>query len=241
MGDAEQERAARRESLLAGKLPIPTVTIERFWSKVDRAEPDQCWLWQGAPDKRTGRGSFSILGFSMSAPRAAYLIAKGAVGNLFACHSCDNPRCVNPAHLWLGTNSENIRDAVNKGRVKRARRTHCPSGHKITPDNRLTRYRENTKYYICKICDRASKKRYRDRNPSAGPGIPRGSKKPSAKLDESSVVVIKALFEDGRSQRSIARQFGLSQATIQKIAAGKTWTHVKPARGQHIERQDDEG
>jgi HNH endonuclease len=92
-------------------------TIARFWAKVDRRGPDECWPWT-ASTVEFGYGQFRL-----SNPRrvvrahvVAYEIVEGDRGDLCVCHSCDNPPCCNPGHLWLGTNRENIIDMIEKGR-----------------------------------------------------------------------------------------------------------------------------
>lgn len=85
-----------------------------FWSKV--AIVDDCWLWQGglAP---SGYGYFTIKPVrNVHAHRAAWILTFGAIPDgLFVLHGCDNKRCVNPAHLFLGTQRDNIRDFDGKG------------------------------------------------------------------------------------------------------------------------------
>lgn len=94
-------------------------TIARFWEKVDRRGPDDCWDWLAStyPD---GYGHIRI-----STPRRlvgahimSFHIHKGTTFGLFVCHTCDRPICCNPSHLWLGTNRDNQLDAVAKGRQK---------------------------------------------------------------------------------------------------------------------------
>lgn len=89
--------------------------IDRFWNKVDRRGPDDCWEWRGAHDT-FGYGNF-YYGRYEKAHRFSYLLAYGDIPKgMQVCHKCDNPRCVNPKHFFLGTLSENIKDMWNKGR-----------------------------------------------------------------------------------------------------------------------------
>lgn len=91
--------------------------ISRFWSKVAiTANPDKCWQWQAGKSDE-GYGSFKVAGKVVGAHRVSFVIANGAItGGLFVLHSCDNRGCVNPKHLFLGTNTDNMRDKVKKGR-----------------------------------------------------------------------------------------------------------------------------
>lgn len=102
----------------AVKLP----SVDWFWSKVDVRGPDECWNWKrGIKSKDSPYGRFYFCSQPFPAHRFALLLASGPPSALtdMACHSCDNPTCCNPAHLWWGSAHDNARDCAVKGRKVR--------------------------------------------------------------------------------------------------------------------------
>lgn len=99
-------------------MPRSRPISDRFWEKVQRQDVG-CWLWTAARNK-DGYGSFN-LGMGCGtylAHRVAWVLSTGEAPNgLEVCHRCDNPACVRPDHLFLGTHTDNVRDCVTKGRL----------------------------------------------------------------------------------------------------------------------------
>lgn len=92
------------------------MTARPFWDRVDKAGPDDCWLWTAATSG--GYGRLWSKGRMVYAHRLAYEMSVGEIPDgLEVCHTCDTPLCVNPAHLWLGTHQQNMIDMARKGRT----------------------------------------------------------------------------------------------------------------------------
>lgn len=98
-------------------MPAKRDYVERFWEKVDKRGPDECWEWQAHIIRGTGYGQFWTGVEDTTAHRAAWTITKGPIEDgMYVLHKCDNRRCVNPNHLFIGTAFDNVRDMVRKGR-----------------------------------------------------------------------------------------------------------------------------
>jgi hypothetical protein len=89
--------------------------LRRFLNKVKKT--NNCWLWEASLRNKDGYGQFRLNGKMRLAHRVSWQLFNGAT-TLSVLHKCDNPPCVNPNHLFLGSQLDNIRDCINKGRFK---------------------------------------------------------------------------------------------------------------------------
>jgi DNA-binding Lrp family transcriptional regulator len=156
------------------KLALLRVTglEKQFWRYVNPEPNCGCWLWSGSCS-RLGYGELRVAGRSKRATHVALeLDGRPVPRGMHACHSCDFPPCVNPAHLFIGTHKENMADSAAKGRASKPPisqpgqgvQEFCLRGHPLFGDNLYV----GVKGRHCRECVRFHKRAYRARLAAAG-------------------------------------------------------------------------
>lgn len=135
--------------------------MAKLMSRTDKQE-NGCWLWTGCKSD-FGYGQITIKGQRWIVTRLMCVLRHGEIPlKRYVCHTCDQPACLNPEHLFIGTMSDNIQDCLKKGRNHHKRTTHCPRGHELAGDNvewRPTAYGGTARH--CRTCDKAKYRRKR--------------------------------------------------------------------------------
>lgn len=209
---------------MARRYPIE----ERFWSKVDIRGPipehvphlGRCWIWTAGRYSK-GYGMFWVDTTMRAAHRVAWVLTRGQIpaDKPHVLHHCDNPPCVRPEHLWVGTNDDNVQDKISKGRSNPV--TGERHGSHTRPDRvaRGERHGSRTKPWRVPRGNRTGSHLHPESRP-------RGEGNKAAKLTEGQVREIRNRKASGEKMKTICRDFGIHRTTVTRIWRNLTWTHV---------------
>jgi hypothetical protein len=177
------------------------LNAERFAKYVDKSG---CWLWQGAISQNRGYGLFQWWDGTRTktrlAHRCSYELANGPIPEgMFVLHTCDVRACVNPDHLYLGTQKRNMQDMIERGRAATGDR----NGKRVHPDRIAT-----------------GSEHWTHKHPDA---LASGEANGNAKYTAELVAEVRKRREAGALLREVSVEFGIPIGTVHQICSGKTW------------------
>ena len=199
--------------------------IKHFWDRVDIRGKDECWEWRGGR-QAFGHGRLRVCGRRWLAHRFSYTISFGPIPHgLFVLHKCDNPPCVNPNHLYVGTQNDNVQDRVDRDRSAFGEDSGktCLTNEQVFDIQRLYNTGNYTqrdlaaRYGVSISCvgniidGKRWVKKQIERTYVRGIG------------DIETAEKIRRLSLTGLSQYAIAKQFGIHQSSVSNIVNNKTW------------------
>ena len=224
--------------------------VAKFWARVRKTQ--YCWVWTGTVQSRMGHGVMRVSGRGESAHRVSWEIHQGPIPpRMCVCHSCDNPPCVNPDHLFLGTQRDNMADMTAKKRYSTKQGILHPNARfsegevwlirrlfdRGVPQNLIAKMFRTSPGGVNGIARRTSWTHLPE-DPSTAElpmyrrrsrqelGSFRGPNNGRAILSEADVHQIRILLAQGIFGAVIARQYGVSPGTISQIKFGRSWSHL---------------
>lgn len=193
-------------------IEIPDLTAERiayFWEGFKRNEETGCLEWQRYVNPH-GYAQISVSGHQVYIHRIAYFLHYGVKpGDLLVCHHCDNPKCGEKSHLFLGTHSDNSQDAVRKDRWG-------PSGER--------HWAHRTPERVAELREQGVWKKQKENIEALN-----GENHPCTVLTAEMVREIKERSAKGESNKELAKAFGVTHSNISAIVLGKSWGHIEGA------------
>lgn len=208
----------REDALLIPTLPIElsTILVSKYWASVEKgSEFTDCWRWHGQKNNEGYAVLWDGIGQSkLRANRLSWVIHNGILPlGLVVCHTCDNPECTNPVHLFLGDLLDNNADAIVKGRI------YCHK-HQV----RQLPHDEARALLVTAMAEDRSERLKRTLT-----GPIKGTKH-GPKLTDDQVKEIFALLKAGKDKRGwmadIARRYGIHQNNISRMYTGKGWIDI---------------
>lgn len=208
----------------AGTLPPLPTSEDRFWEKVNKNGPvhptlgTPCWVWTACTIH--GYGQIKYRNKVWLAHRLSWLFEHGELPEgLGVLHKCDNPPCVRPEHLYVGTQTDNTRDMKERGRAATGDR----HGSKTHPERvrRGSNHPMTLNPALAARGDRSGGRTHPER-------VARGDRNGQAKITEADVRAIRAAFATGERNKDLAARFRLSPASVSEIVHYKQWAHIDP-------------
>lgn len=194
-------------------------------AKYAKLMPSGCVEWIGSKNRR-GYGQLRYMGSPRLAHRLSYIVATEAsldsISGKMVCHHCDNPACINPNHLFLGTGKDNVQDMCRKDRHSGRLTAQDVAEIRASDASRAT-LAERFGVAVTTISAARSGATFRHIGGASRRGAPKGSRHRWAKLTEKDAAFIRA---SDATAAALATQFSVHVQTIYRVRRGANWTHV---------------